>query len=175
MFLLPFHPRSIDSLKTTSQASANIYHQQHQIGLFLREFYSNGRVAANDIGAINYLADINCLDLFGLGSMESVRLYRAGGFSPESIRRLAEHQEIQIAIVYDHWYKWCGGLPGNWRRAGQWKISHNLVCGGGFPGGDVVTFYAVDPAEGENLMRNLKAFSSRLPVEIVELGEYTMR
>ena len=72
------------------------------------------------------------------------------------------------------WQRNSGGLPEAWRRIGQWKISHNLVCGGGFPGGDVVTFYAVDPAEGENLIRNLKAFSSHLPAGIVQLGEYTI-
>jgi len=41
---------------------------------------------------------------------------------------------------------------------GQLKISRNVVCAS-----DTVSFYAVDPAEKDNLIENLKIFSYRLP------------
>ena len=56
--------RGIASLGNIPQASKNIYEQQYQMGLFLETFYSSEKVAANDIGAIHFLADIQCLDLW---------------------------------------------------------------------------------------------------------------
>ncbi len=49
------------------------------MALFLKDFYAGNVVAANDMGAINYIADIRCLDLYGLASMEVADLKRAGG------------------------------------------------------------------------------------------------
>ncbi len=40
------------------------------MGLFLNEYYNEDCIAANDIGAINYLADVKCIDLKGLGSKD---------------------------------------------------------------------------------------------------------
>ena len=50
--------RAETSLKITSKASTNIYQQQYQMGLFLKTFYEGKAIAANDIGAVNYLADV---------------------------------------------------------------------------------------------------------------------
>ena len=73
------------------QASQNIYQQQYQMGLlFLRRFYQDQPVAANDIGAINWLADIRCFDVWGLGSMEVARLKARGNLSPEALAAMAE-------------------------------------------------------------------------------------
>ncbi len=52
------------------QCTTNIYEQQYQMGLFVRRYYQNSTVALNDIGAVNFLADIHCLDLLGLANAE---------------------------------------------------------------------------------------------------------
>ena len=54
----------------TPRASTNIYEQQYQMGQFLKVYYNSEGVALNDIGASNYFADINCLDLWGLANLE---------------------------------------------------------------------------------------------------------
>ncbi len=54
----PLCTRANNALRETPRATVNIYEQQYQMGLFLKEFYTGEVVAANDVGAINYLADI---------------------------------------------------------------------------------------------------------------------
>lgn len=167
--LSPFVLRGAISLISIPQATKNIYEQQYQMGLFLREFYQQQAVAANDIGAINYLADIKCLDLWGLGSMEPTKAKAKKRYNSQQIDELTRSEHVKIAIVYDHWFEEFGisGIPSQWTKVGQWKILNNLVCGG-----DTVSFYAVDSSEIDNLIKNLKTFSSRLPKDVVQTGEY---
>lgn len=165
--LIPFLLRGTVSLIRIPQATTNIYEQQYQMGLFLKEFYEGETVAANDIGAINYLADIKCLDLIGLGSLDVARAKRTGNYSTERIYRLAKARRTKIAIVYKDAFGLYGGLPPPWIEIGHWEILNNVVCGS-----RIVTFYAVDPAEKNTLVANLRQFSSRLPTGIIQSGLY---
>ena len=138
------------------------------MGLFLNKFYQGESVAANDIGAINYLADIKCLDLWGLGSSEVAELMIQGRYNTQEIYDLAKQKQVKIAVVYDHWFKEYGGIPPAWIKAGEWKISNNIICGG-----DAVSFYAVNTSEVDNLNKNLRTFSSFLPKDVMQSGDYT--
>ncbi len=165
--LLPLLKRGTNSLRKIPQAATNIYEQQYQMGLFLRQFYTGESVAANDIGAINYLAPINCLDLWGLASLEVAEAKRNRCYNTQKIYDLARQKKVKLAIVYDSWFKSYGGIPPQWVRCGQWKISDNTICGD-----DKVLFYAVNPSEANNLKNNLSAFSSHLPKSVVQMGAY---
>ncbi|KPL18009.1 MAG: hypothetical protein AMJ92_10050 [candidate division Zixibacteria bacterium SM23_81] len=164
IILVSFDSRAIKSLKSTPQATTNIYEQQYQMGLFLKEFYQGKSVAANDIGAINYLADFECLDLWGLGNYEITELLRKGRYDRLQISNLARQKNVRIAIIYESWFKGCGGIPSQWNKVGAWKIYNNLVCGD-----NTVSFYAVDPSEEYSLNKNLRAFSSRLPKNVEQV------
>lgn len=168
--LSPLILRGILSLIRTPQATTNIYQQQYQMGLFLREFYQSKKVAANDIGAINFLADIRCFDLWGLANPKIAEARMKRDYNSQWIFREARTEQVRIAIVYDHWFETegIGGIPSQWTKVGEWKISNNVVCGG-----DTVSFYAVDSSEIDNLIRNLRAFSSYLPKDVVQTGRYT--
>ena len=151
------------SLVRIPQASKNIYEQQYQIGLFLKKFYQGGSVAANDIGAINHLADIRCLDLWGLGNLNVASAKMRKRYNGGKIYEFAKSERIQIAIIYDHWFE----VPSQWVKVGQWKILDNVICGG-----DTVSFYAVNPMEKNILIRNLQKFSSFLPKGVTQSGMY---
>ncbi len=159
----PFARRAVMALAKTPQASTNIFEQQYQMGLFLREFYPGKAVAARDIGAINYLADIDCLDIWGLTSMEVARAKRGEYYSPHTVHEIAKAMDVKIGIVYDEWF-----IPPSWINVGEWTISNNVACGD-----DRVVFYAVDPLEMDRLADNLRAFSSRLPKGVAQSGRYT--
>ncbi len=165
--LVPLGERGFFCYQYIPQASKNIFEQQYQMGLFLQQYYQGATVAANDIGAINFLADIKNLDLAGLGSIEVTRAILAHNLNRGTINEIAQLKGVKIAIVYDGWFQDNGGMPSQWVQAGCWRIFNNVTCGG-----DVVSFYAVDPAEAPQLKANLKAFSTRLPADVYQSGSY---
>jgi len=69
VFLLPFmSARFYGAHGAIKYGGKNIYDQQIQMARFLRSFYNDAHVVANDIGAIAYFTNIKLLDVVGLGS-----------------------------------------------------------------------------------------------------------
>jgi len=163
----PLLIRGYGALISIPTASRNIYEQQIQMASFVHQYYEGTAVAANDIGAINYFADIHCLDLAGLGSRDVADLKRSGHLTPEAIARLCREAHVRIAIVYDSWYHHLGGLPKAWIKCGEWRIQNNIVCGS-----DIVSFYAVVPDEAEPLRMHLREFAPRLPERVIQSGPF---
>jgi hypothetical protein len=145
------------------QCTTNIFEQQYQMGLFVRRYYQGSTVALNDIGAVNYLADIHCLDLMGLANPEVARAKRGGKFDVPAMRNLAKQSGTRIAIIYDDWFN--GGLPPEWTRIGRWTIQHNVIAAK-----STVSFYAVSPNESTYLRESLTDFFSRLPGDVIQQG-----
>jgi len=163
----PLVGRAVLSLTMIRQAAANIYEQQYQMGLFLREFCQGRGVAVNDIAAVNFLADIRCLDLRGLADLRTAAARRSGSFNPRWLYELAKTEQIEIAIIYTKWYDEYGGLPPQWEEVGCWTIKNNVVTGGA-----TVSFYAVDPGARDALISSLRSFSSKLPKSVAQGGVY---
>jgi hypothetical protein len=161
----PLYTRASNAFRETPRATVNIYEQQYQMGLFLKEFYTGEVVAANDIGAINYLADIKCLDLVGLGSIEVLKAKALRRYDTRGIAALAEARGAAVAIVYKQWYTSEGGLPPEWPYIGSWRITGNVVCA--YP---AVQFYAISPDQQFKLLHNLVDFSERLPATVEQRG-----
>ena len=76
-----FINRAIGSLKNIPYATANNYQQQYQMGSFLARFYQGKAIAANDIGAINYLADIKTVDLDELSNFQVAKMKKMRNYS----------------------------------------------------------------------------------------------
>lgn len=150
------------------QASQNIFEQQYQMGLFLRRFYQGQTIAANDIGAINWLADIKCFDVWGLGTMRVARLKARGNLSPEALAATAESAGVRIGIIYEDWLKLTQtkAVPAQWTKVGSWRIRDNLVCGC-----DSVAFFACRPEERARLKECLCLFARQLPRMVIQTGE----
>jgi hypothetical protein len=163
----PLVVRGARSVALIPQASKNIHEQQYQMALFLKEFYPDQTIAANDIGAINYFAEIDCLDLYGIGSLEVAKAKRELKFSSGWIESFAGKKQVRIAILYKKWYDRYGGLPSSWIEVAQWRIADNVACGD-----NTVCFYAVAPGEAEILSERLRKFSPRLPEGVLESGRY---
>jgi hypothetical protein len=149
------------------QCTNNIFEQQHQMGYFVLQYYQGSTVALNDVGAVNFLADIHCLDLWGLANRDITSLKRRHNYHTRDIAILSKKAGARIAIVYDSWYGEMGGLPRQWVRAGQWRVQDNVILGG-----DTVSFYALEPAEVPHLIQCLREFSERLPRDVIQSGSY---
>lgn len=162
----PLAQRAVIAHCNTPQATHNIYQQHYQSGLFLKKYYNTAAIAANDIGAINFLASPRCLDLWGLGSRETMLLHMKGELTTQRIREITQRRDVKIALVYDSWFHDQAALPEEWIKAGTFTIQNNVICGD-----ESVAFFAVDPAEEEQLRHNLREFSKELP-EGVSWKEY---
>jgi len=156
-------PRTRELMTRAPVATTNIYEQQYQMGLFVKRFYQGRCVALNDIGAVNFLADIRCLDLWGLANLEVADAKNTGTYDTAKMRQIAKAADARIAILYPKWFKRFGGPPPEWAEAGQWRIQNNVICGA-----STVSFLAVDPSEEEALISNLCAFSSQLPQTVLQ-------
>jgi hypothetical protein len=169
--LLLFFPLAVKGTRLLwflPQCTNNIFEQQYQMGSFVRQYYQGSTVALNDVGAVNFLADIHCLDLWGLANRDVTRLKREHNYHTRDIAGLSREAGARIAIVYDYWYGGAvGGLPPEWVRVGQWTIRNNVILGG-----DTVSFYALDPSEVSHLTQCLREFAVRLPRDVIQGGGY---
>lgn len=147
------------------QCTTNIYEQQYQMALFVRKYYQGSSLALNDIGAVNYYADIHCLDLWGLASLPVAKAKRSHHYELAEVASFSQQAQVRIAIIYDEWF--VGMLPAGWVRVGTWTIRNNMVAAN-----DTVSFYAVDPAEAAHLTQCLREFSAQLPCDVIQRGPY---
>ena len=145
------------ALRETPQVTTNIYDQQYQMARFLRDYYQGTTVAANDIGAINVLADIKCLDVFGLASMEVAKAKLENTYNARRIYEMGKDSNAQIAIVYDEGCT-VRRAPPQWMWGRRMAHQINLICAS-----DRVQFYAINPSEAVNLAPTWNAFRSLPP------------
>jgi len=162
-FNLPL--RGMNAVRNFIRSTYNIYEQQYQMGLFVKQYYNKHTIAANDIGAISYLAEVQMIDLWGLANNE-VTIARKGGYwNSEFLQSLVTKNNASIAIVYESWFD--KALTGNWKKVGTWEVSYSFMLGD-----TKVTFYAIDPHEAVKLKENLAAFRTQLSKDIrVEIFE----
>jgi hypothetical protein len=167
---VPIGSLAFSALWKTPVASRNIWQQQYQMGSFLHEYYPQGIVAANDIGAIDYLADIHLVDLIGLADREVMRARLAGEWSRDmagALDSVTHEHGAQIAVIYDTWFNYnpvtgTAEIPAGWVRVADWTIPGNVVCGDA-----TVTWYAVRPEEAAALRSALEKFADTLPAGVI--------
>jgi hypothetical protein len=159
---------SVAQLHMLPLISRNIYLRQWQMGRFVEEYYPTATVAANDIGAVNYLSNIHCYDLVGLANQEIFFARRSGRYTTQFLEQDAATHHVQIAIAYDRWFGdppgvVVGGppLPKTWIRVAHWDIPDPSIIGD-----RVVSFYAVDPAEAAGLRSAVTDFARQLPANV---------
>ncbi|MBV8632768.1 MAG: hypothetical protein JOZ83_17725 [Silvibacterium sp.] len=157
--------RSVKAAVALPEYSRAIYLQQWQSARFLRAFFPSSSVAANDIGAISFFTDIHCTDLAGLADSRIFFAKKTGGYTTDLVRSEAAVNRVQVAVVYDGWFTgpsplyWKGPpLPPEWVRVAELRTPHSEILGG-----DVVSFYAIDPAMAGPLRSALSRFEQALP------------
>jgi hypothetical protein len=166
--IIPFIIRAYSGTSIIVPAMNNIYSQQYQMALFVKENYNGSVVALNDIGFVNFLADIGCIDLWGLGNTQVAKSILDRAYNTKRIHDIAKENNVEMGILYEHWYRNYGGLPQEWIKVGYWRIPNNVICGG-----ETVTFYAIDTSKVSKLLKALKKFASKLPKDVYQYGAYT--
>jgi hypothetical protein len=159
-----------ESLRATAHATNDIYKCNYHMGLFIRRYYQGIPVAVNDLGAANFMADIQCTDFHGLADLEVARAMLQKRFNPQFMDDLARSRRSFVAVVDDNWLAMYGGTPHQWALAGGWKFNNrDLLSSLPYP---ALSFYALTEHARQQLMENLRDFSSRLPPGVEQLGPY---
>jgi hypothetical protein len=166
--LAPLAASTYYDLSGIPPASKSIYEQQLQMARFIREFYQGQTVALNDIGAVSFLADIRCVDIWGIANTETGRALAQKRRPSGLIADVCRRNGAAIAVVYEEWLnREAGGVPGQWAKAGDWTLPDNAICGD-----ETVSFYAVDSSGYDRLVNSLRAFASQLPHGVIQSGPY---
>ena len=167
LFGPPLWVRGIGSIHHVVTASYNVYEQQYQMGHFVRKYYGQKGVAANDVGAISFYGDIDLLDTYGLSDIDVLRARRTGPYNWETIRRLSRKHHVEMVAIYDIWSGMFGGPLPEWVLVGRWRIQNNTIVGS-----NTVSFYAPGAEFVAPLTRHLQEFGATLPRDIVQDGTY---
>jgi hypothetical protein len=157
LYSLPI--RGLNSLRNSIRAIYNVYEQQYQMGQFLKTYYYNQTVAANDIGAISYYANLQTIDLWGLGNNEVMKARRHQYWNNDFLQQLTRQTHTRLAVMYDSWFD--KDLSKPWFKCATWQLPYAYSVGDA-----KVSFYAMTEAEAATLKNNLKAFESNLPGDI---------
>ena len=165
LMMMPLAVRAGNAFRDYPLAVLNIFEQQYQMGIFLREHYTGKSIAANDIGAINYLANIKTLDLYGLGSIEVTQAKRNGSYNKVFVDELVSAHNVEIIVIYTSWFE--GNIPSEWVEVGRWQIANNIVAGD-----NTVSFYAPNVSLEKDIIANLQEFADRLPPAVKQSGVY---
>lgn len=157
MYSLPV--RGLNSFRNATRAIYNIYEQQYQMGLFLQQYYKGQTVAANDIGAITYMASLNTIDMWGLGNNQVAQARKNMYWNNEFLQKIIADNHTRICVMYDSWFD--KDLTKNWVKVATWEMPYNYICG------DIkVSFYGITEAEAGLLKNNLSAFAPQLPGDV---------
>ena len=151
--------RSVNSIRNFVRSTYNIYEQQYQMALFLSKYYDHQTVAANDIGAISYIGNVNIVDLWGLGSNDVTKARKGNYWNADFLQKFVLEKGAGIAVVYESWFP--QKLVSKWQKVGTWDVSYSFMLGD-----TKVTFYAINPQEADKLRKNLQQYAQQLPKDI---------
>jgi hypothetical protein len=158
------------ALRLTVPAMHDTYRWHYQMGAFVRRYYQGSALVVNDIGAVDYMADIHLTDPHGLADLEIGRALLHGRLSSRIIDAQARRRGATAALVDDNWLGFFGGVPRTWLPVGVWRYQNRVVLA---PPG--LSFYALDEASRVKLIENLREYSHLLPSDVEQLGQYVGR
>ena len=156
----------------TLPATHDTFRWHYQMGTFVHRYYQGAALVVNDIGAVDFLADIHLTDPHGLADrgIARARLRDHGQLAPEVLDLLARSRGARVALVDENWVEFVHGafrraVPGTWLLAGVWKFPNRVVLA---PAG--LSFYALDEAARRQLIDDLRNYAPHLPPDVEQSG-----
>ena len=159
LLLVALTGRAKSMLVGIPRDAAAVYEQQYQTARFLAAFYPHQAIGLNDIGAPDFFADIDCIDLFGLASSDVARLRRAGQFDRLAVERVTQEKRLRVAVLYPEFFS--NEIPYTWIPVSSMVVTN--LPGKVQLGERRVTLYAPNPHEAAELLAHLRSFRNQLP------------
>jgi hypothetical protein len=144
----------LETLVTNPIASNNIYEQQYQMRRFAIE-YVKEPLAVNDLGLVSYKNDNYILDLWGLASIDALRL-RTSGRDNNWMAKITKEENVKVAMIYEDWFE---HIPSNWKKIGELQLGKKKIT----PARDSVSFYAIGCNSYADIYQLTQEFSKTLP------------
>lgn len=138
---------------STPLASAAVYNQQYPMSQIAQRL--NAPVAVNDLGLVALNSKQYVLDLWGLGSLEALKL-RTSQSGPGWIKELMARKNVHYAMVYEEWF---AERPDNWIKVGELRM-HIPKIATAF---NHVAFYATDPTSAQTLKEVMQHYAQQYP------------
>lgn len=148
--------RTILTYRNAQHAIEEVHRRDVFVARFLHEAYPQQGVLAMNIGAVVWFGEPRLTDALALGTPAVLRLFLAGGLSPQSLDALAAARNVRVFVVFDGWFReWTGGDP-PWLKVAE-------IDAGTARRRLVLSLYARDPAEAAILAGRLQAFAAARP------------
>ncbi|HKQ59137.1 MAG TPA: hypothetical protein VJY35_14850, partial [Candidatus Eisenbacteria bacterium] len=158
----PFVIRGHQITYWTPRAAQNIYEQQIQMARFVDASFRGRVVAINDLGAVGYFGGARVIDLCGLASPPVVRAIIAHRFDTAFIERYCREEDVDLAMLYESWFRGAARLPDSWTPVARWTIRDNLIAGDA-----VVTVFATDSTHADVVRAAERRFAETLPPRVI--------
>lgn len=150
--------RLIWSTSSSLGALEDIRKQHLAMARVLDASFSEQVVVANDVGAISFYADIEVMDLVGLGDNEILEHRRKGTWGAPFLAAEATERKATIAVLYEDWFG--ANIPESWTPVADWNSGEVVIAGS-----PRVSWYAIG-ADPETVKT---ALQQNPPAEGVEL------
>jgi hypothetical protein len=153
-------PRALDEWGETIHSSQATFSDAVQDARFLHTYYNDASIVANDVGAISYFTNVQCLDLAALGSDEVADLVLDGNLTRATVAQAARNHHARIALVFKSRLFSSTSepdiIPQDWIEEGH--IAYPDV-----PDLNATYFMAIDPVEAAPLRQHMLEFFPQLP------------
>ncbi|MCY7295034.1 hypothetical protein [Alteromonas sp. a30] len=142
---------------STPLAANNIYEQQYQMHRFVSEFYQEP-VAVNDLGYVAYHNDKYVLDLWGLASVEALKL-RQSQQQASWMAEIASKRHVKLVMLYEDWFQ---DIPTQWKKLGELTLGGRRVT----VSRPSVAFYITDCEFETSAQNALTEYIKTLPPKV---------
>lgn len=157
----PLVTRGTAALSSARSNSRALHQLIAQEARFLARHYAGEAVAIHDIGMPNWLATLDCVDVWGLGTLEPLQLMLARKYDSRAVADLVRRRNARVFVGAEEWFSWYGGggpVPPEWVKVGELSIDWRPERLN-----PRLAFFATSQAEVERLRAAFTAFAAELP------------
>ncbi len=121
LVLFPVLSRGYMATAYVVSGSNELYRQDYQMAMFIKEYYDGQPVVLNDVGNVAFYTDARIIDLWGLATLETAKMLLEGRYTWENVDRFVKERGCRIALLYgDVFAK--RYFPIRWEEVGLWYL-----------------------------------------------------
>lgn len=158
---LAFAPLVYTTLSTPLAARA-IHNQQYPMAMIAKAL--DAPVAVNDLGLVALNTQHYVLDLWGLGSLEALKMRKADN-GAGWIQTMMDAKGAHYAFVYEDWFP---ERPANWVKVADLRLTVPKIAAAF----DTVAMYATDADAVQKLQTTLRGYQAEHPEAKFEIHYY---